>query len=90
MIIHISRERYEHIRGQGWKLGTFPASSARKYPTGDTEFHLLDGDHGLCETCGVESESIVASDPAELDAAKYHLLRMEEFRNLAAQAENFA
>lgn len=67
-IIHISRDRYEHIRSQGFHLGFVPEPD--RYPAGDTEYHLLDGEVAHCETCNGEFESVKANDPAELDMAK--------------------
>ena len=68
-IIHISRARYEHIRSQGYQL-SMTVNHIGHYPSGDTEYHLLDGERGHCEFCGGEFDSIKANDPAELDMAQ--------------------
>lgn len=76
MIIHISKARYEHIRGQGYNMTHYIAESGpisltgRRYSDGDNVYHLLDGEHARCETCGSEFDSIVADTPAELEVAK--------------------
>lgn len=71
---HISRQRWDSIKSQGYPLGTVsltPAQwSAVKLVPHDAEYHFLEGERGLCEQCNVEFDSVVANTPAELDEAK--------------------
>jgi hypothetical protein len=76
VIIHLSQARYERIRKQGFPL-LFSDVSAEKMPMrfiergpGDTEFHLLNGEHALCKTCNQERSSAVIDSPAELENLK--------------------
>lgn len=74
MIIHISQQRYEFIKSQGYTT-YFVAESGghqgrKRYHDGDNEFHLLDDEYAFCKTCGEPFDSVDANTPAELETIK--------------------
>lgn len=84
MIIHISRERLEKIKSQGYPLGsinlTVEQMTALRSMPGDTEYHAIDGEVALCETCGDGAfyTSITANTPAELDTVKWEIAKTDD------------
>lgn len=75
MIIHISQQRYEFIKSQGYNLTYCIAESGghqgeQRYFDGDTTFHLLDDEHGFCGDCRAEFDSVDANSAAELETIK--------------------
>lgn len=71
MIIHLSRERYERIKRQGYGHKTYvhPPKAASE----DVEFHLLAGESAFCDACGVEVESVKAETPTDIQRIKHGL-----------------
>lgn len=70
-IYHIDKNRFERIKAQGYQLPTLrPVTSYRK---GDSEYHLIDGDHAFCNYCRSVFGSLKAETPAELNDEQYRL-----------------
>lgn len=68
-VIHISRDRFESIKKQGYQMDISEERLAQM-PDGDTEYHILDGEFAWCETCGASAQSVAAWTPAELSTIK--------------------
>ncbi len=77
-LFHISKDRWERIGSQGWKL---PSSLSAKESNDDlvanlladptlSVYHFLDGDKAECSVCGKLVEGLIAETPAELQTAK--------------------
>jgi hypothetical protein len=64
---HIDKNRFERIKAQGYHLGTVDLA---KYPNGDSEYHLINGNHAWCGYCQGEFDSLRAESPAELQMEK--------------------
>lgn len=73
-VFHISRERYDRIRSQGWsmplpKISDEQASILLADPTTNV-YHFLDADVSECSLCGVVVHGLIAETPVELETAK--------------------
>lgn len=88
MIIHISRERFDRIKSQGWRLITQPDTPISPRMR-DTEFHLLDDDSAPCEACGNQFDSVIVDTPAELETLKYTLARLQSMTEIVTNATDF-
>lgn len=69
-VIHISQDRLEAIRKQGYQMPATGVQALAQKQDGDTEYHILDGEYARCETCGANEQSVAAWTPAELATIK--------------------
>lgn len=78
MIFHISQQRFDFIKSQGYGFRHYEGSAGeaktiQERPLtlpNDTEFHVLDGEYAFCETCGSAFDSVDANSPSELETIK--------------------
>lgn len=73
--IHISRQRFDFIKAQGFRLpikGSAEEIQAivQRLGEGDTQYHILDDEFAFCDTCQEAFDSIDANSPAELETIK--------------------
>lgn len=84
MIFHISEDRFERIKRQGYPLGNFTVyGNGKDGPKewrlkGENTYHFLSSDRALCNECGLEFEGIQAETPAGLELAKINLQSRNE------------
>lgn len=92
LVVHISKERYENIRSQGYQLLKYPSedwkSIRARLGGGDTLYHLLDGDEGQCSECGYLQTSVKVENPSELETVK-HQLRYGPFPTITMDRAGF-
>lgn len=74
MIIHINKERYARILSQCLRM-TLKDASQPIYE--DIEYHLLQGESGICDTCKGQFDSVEAETPAQLETIKWKMSRQD-------------
>lgn len=71
MIIHISRNRFDRIQALSFGFPVLhPRVLTQPIRTGDNEYHLLEGERGLCDPCHAEFDSVNAESPVDLEYIK--------------------
>lgn len=67
-VFHISKERYNRICSQGWKLPSVQTAFLAN-PLQNV-YHFLEDDEGECSICKKTVQGLIANSPAELEMAK--------------------
>ena len=77
LVIHISKERYDKIRAQGYKLPEYPSddwdSIRKRLDGGNTLYHIPNADEDTCSECHAWRASVKVETPSDLESLKLNL-----------------